>query len=491
MSRSSGARNSRGRMATWGCTGDPYVGATQWLAAIAQPPHLKCIVPMFTSSDYYEGWTYQGGAFQWGFMVAWVLPYLASEGLLRTREDLSDFSAVCDQLARLVDKMDETFQTLPLRELPLVGDFAPYFQEWLAHSTRDEFWRAVSIEERYAKIGVPALNLGGWFDIFLDGTLRNFTGVRSQGATSEARRGARLLLGPWTHTNTGSNVAGTQDFGIQNSDNISPLRYDLNGEILHFFDRWLKGKDDGFDAEPPVKLFVMGENVWRAENEWPLARTQYASYYLHSAGNANSIHGDGTLSVEEPKVERPDVYLYDPYHPVPTRGGQLCCYVPKLPSGVFDQSAVEERRDVLVYRTPPLETDVEVTGPITLTLWAATSAPDTDFTAKLVDLCPCGCSQNLTDGIIRARYRNGTDRAIPITPGEPLEYRIDLWATSNLFRQGHQIAVEISSSNFPRFDRNPNTGGPLGEEVEMRPALQTIFHDRERPSRLILPIIPR
>jgi len=474
-----------------GMYGGSYVGATQWLAAIAEPPHLKCIVPMFTASDYYEGWNYQGGTFQWGFLVAWVLPYLVTEGLFRRAEDVADFAATRDRLASLVDHLADAFETLPLRDLPFVDEFAPYFQDWLTHATRDDFWRSVSIQERYSKIRVPALNLGGWFDIFLDGTLRNFNGVRAAGATPEARQGTRLFLGPWTHTAPESNLAGTRDFGVQNSQNITPLRYDLNGVILGFFDRWLKGSDDGFDAEPPVSLFVMGENVWRTEREWPLARTRYVDYFLHSGGRANSSHGDGTLSKESPQRERPDVYLYDPYDPVPTRGGQLCCYSPQMPPGVFDQSEVEKRRDVLVYRTAPLETDVEVTGPVTLTLWAATSAPDTDFTAKLVEICPEGCSQNLTDGIIRARYRQGTETPNPIIPGKPHEYHIDLWSTSNLFRKGHRIGLEVSSSNFPRFDRNPNTGNPLGEDRDLKPALQTIFHDRERPSHLILPVIPR
>ncbi|HLZ09027.1 MAG TPA: CocE/NonD family hydrolase, partial [Chloroflexota bacterium] len=474
-----------------GMYGGSYVGAVQWLAAIARPPHLKCIVPMFTASDYYEGWTYQGGALQWGFLTSWGLPYLASEGLFRRKDDQSNFCELRQRLAGLIDNMRETFRTLPLRSLPLVAEFAPYILDWLDHPTRDEFWRAVSIEDRHGMLGIPALNLGGWFDIFLGGTLRNFSGLRRGAATDEARQGARLLVGPWVHVAHGSNMSGTADFGIGSSDNNTPLRTDINGEILRFCDRWLKGIDGGFDAEPPVKIFVMGENVWRTENEWPPARTRYTSFYLHSGGDANSIQGNGQLSTEMPGSERPDVFLYDPNHPVPTNGGQMCCYGPALPAGVFDQTEIEKRRDVLVYRTPPLEQALEVTVPVIVELWASTSAPDTDFTAKLVDLCPCGCSTNLTDGIIRARYRAGTDKPVPITPGETYSYRIDLWSTSNLFLRGHRIGVEVSSSNFPRFDRNTNTGGVLGDEVDLMPAVQTIFHDAEHPSQLILPVIPR
>ena len=224
---------------------------------------------------------------------------------------------------------------------------------------------------------------------------------------------------------------------------------------------------------------------------WPLDRAVETTFFLSSSGNANTVAGDGTLEQAMTAGQREDVYLYDPFHPVPTIGGQLCCYPSQLPPGAFDQRPVEARPDVLVYKTDPLEQDVEVTGPITLTLWASTSAPDTDFTAKLVDIFPDGYTRNLTDGIIRARFRQGTDKARPITPGEPTEYTIDLWATSNLFRRGHRIALEVSSSNFPRFDRNLNTGHELGVDAEMQPAVQRIFHDVERPSRLIVPMVPR
>ncbi|MEA2597510.1 MAG: uncharacterized protein QOF01_3979 [Thermomicrobiales bacterium] len=476
-----------------GMYGTSYVGAVQWLAAIAQPPSLKAIIPTFTASDYYEGWTYQGGAFQWGFMCNWVLPFLTSADLLRghAADPIPDFETVRDRLIDAIDGMDDTIKTLPLADAPISREWSPYFFDWLAHPSRDAFWQAVSIQDRHDQIRVPALNVGGWYDIFLDGTLRNFTGVRAKGATAEARNGARLLLGPWTHTTPPLAPSGAVDFGVSAGQSASPLSMDVDGEHLRFFDYWLKGIDNGIADEPPVRIFVMGESVWRHEQEWPLARTQFTDFFLHSGGDANSIAGDGVLSQDEPGSERPDVYLYDPFHPVPSFGGQLCCYPSQLPPGAFDQRPVEQRMDVLVFKTEPLDHDVEVSGPVTLTFWASTSAPDTDFTAKLVDVYPDGYARNLTDGIIRARYRQGTDQPRPIARGEVYEYQIDLWATSNLFRRGHRLALEVSSSNFPRFDRNPNTGHDLGADAELRPALQTIYHDRERPSRLTLPIIPR
>ncbi|MDB5077947.1 MAG: hypothetical protein JWO42_4126 [Chloroflexi bacterium] len=472
-----------------GMYGASYVGAVQWLAAMAQPPHLKCIVPMFTSSDYYEGWTYQGGALQWGFMVSWVLPMLAPEGLLRSQSDIPDFEQRRREMIHLVDNMSIGFNTLPLHDLPLVKQFAPYCTDWLAHESRDDYWRATSIQDRYPLVQVPALNFGGWYDIFQAGTLLNFVGMRNESATAEARNGTRLLMGPWNHSTPTSNPVGSYDFGITSSQNLSPLGYDSDSEILRFFDYWLKGVDNGLAEEPPVKHFVMGENRWRVESEWPPARAEYTSYFLRSDGNANSSNGTGVLSLEMPGDEPADVYLYDPHHPVPSHGGQGCCYSAALPYGAFDQSHVEERHDVLVFRSPPLDQDTAVMGPVSLDLRAATSAPDTDFTAKLVDLSPTGYARNLTEGIIRARYREGTDFPRPITPGACHRYTIDLGSTSNVFKQGHSIVLEVSSSNFPRFDRNQNTGHGLGADAELRPAKQSVYHDTVRPSCLLLPIV--
>lgn len=473
-----------------GMYGASYAGAVQWLAAIAQPPHLTCIVPMLTSSDFYEGWTYQGGALQWGFMVTWVPVMLASEALYRSQSQRLDFEERRRELIELVDHAGRAFDTLPLRDLPLMQDLAPYFHDWLAHGTRDEFWQEISIEDRYARAQVPALSFGGWYDIFQGGTLRNFLGSRQEAGTYRAQQGSRLLMGPWNHSTPTTNLVGSVDYGITSSQSLSPLGYDSDEDVLRFFDYWLKGIDNGVDAEPPVKIFVMGVNEWRYEDAWPPSRVQFMKYYLHSAGDANTLEGDGKLLSLEPGDEPVDVYLYDPRHPVPTYGGQLCCYQPALAYGAFDQRDVELRPDVLVFSTPPLEEDVEVTGPVMLNLWAATSAADTDFTGKLVDVAPDGSSRNLTDGIVRARYRQGTDEARPINPGEVYQYTIDLCSTSNVFKAGHRIVLEVSSSNFPRFDRNSNTGSEPSTDTTLCSAMQTIYHDSAYPSHLVLPIIP-
>ena len=471
-----------------GMYGASYVGATQWLAALSRPPHLTTILPNVTASNYHEGWTYQGGAFELGFNVSWTLAQLtlANFGAISSVKDVGPERR--QQLIEAVNGMESSFLHLPTKELPpLLDGLADYYYDWLAHPEYDDYWKALCIEDNHSRLGVPAYNIGGWYDIFLGGTIRNFLGMRSNGGSDDARRGQKLLIGPWQHSSRGTSVVGDHYFGLA----ADAMAADLDGVHLRWFDYWLKGTDNGILDEPPVRIFVMGDNVWRDEQEWPLARAQNTDYYFHSRGKANSLHGDGELSAQPPGEEPPDVYLYNPADPTPTRGGALCCNPYFAANGAFDQRDIEARPDVLVYTTPPLEQDLEVTGPVTVSLWAATSATDTDFTAKLVDVCEDGCARNLTDGIIRARYRESTSLASMVEPGRAYLYTIDLWATSNVFQQGHRIRVEISSSNFPRFDRNTNTGNVIAGDANFKPALQTVLHDAEHPSHITLPVAPR
>ena len=476
---------SNGRI---GMVGASYVGATQWLAATTRPPHLVTLVPNVTASNYHDGWTYQGGAFELAFNVSWTLNQLTlanfptqskAKGIPQDRQT---------GLLKAVDGMTEAYQSLPLKDLPYLKDgLAPYYYDWLAHPDFDDYWKKLCIEDQHSNITTPALHIGGWYDIFLGGTIRNFLGMRKSGATEDARRGQKLIIGPWEHSAKGGSMAGSHYFGVAADANALGL-----DEIhLRWYDYWLNGVDNGILSEPPVKIFVMGDDVWRDEQDWPLARAQDTRFFLHSGGKANSRHGDGSLGVEGPGDEPADVFLYNPADPVPTVGGALCCNPYFAANGAFDQNDIEARADVLVYSTPPLEREVEVTGPVTVTLWAATSATDTDFTAKLVDVCEDGCARNLTDGIIRARYRNSMSHPEPVEPGTPVCYTIDLWATSNVFKAGHQIRLEISSSNFPRFDRNTNTGNLIAADSELKPALQTVLHAGQHASYVTLPIVPR
>ncbi len=462
-----------------GMFGGSYVGATQMLTAIAAPPHLAGVFPVVTASNYHDGWTYQGGAFEQWFSESWTTG-LAQDTLNR-------------RVSREKNPVPQWTWKLPLTSYPVLSpdteDLAPYFLDWLAHPNYDDYWKRWTIEDQHSKILVPAYHVGGWYDIFMGGTLRNYVGIKGRGGSEAARRGQRLMIGPWYHGPFDGRT-GELDFGpaARSADGKS---FDYEEVMIRWYDYVLKGVTSGVEREKPVKIFVMGENAWREEDDWPLARAKSTRYYLHSSGSANSLLGDGTLSTEAPKTETPDHFAYNPTEPVPTRGGGLCCDNDRLASGAFDQRPNEARGDVLVFTTPAFTQDFEVTGPVSLEIYASSSAVDTDFTGKLVDVWPNGFAQNLTDGIIRARYRNSQEKPEFLNPGEVYKFSVDLWATSNVFKTGHKLRLEVSSSNFPRFDRNLNTGEPGGTSARMVKATNTLYHDREHPSALILPVIPR
>ncbi len=458
-----------------GMFGGSYVGATQMLAAIGKPPHLESLVPYVTASEYYDGWTYQSGAFMEWFASSWTTG-LAQDTLRRK----------ADQRSRPLDWV----WSLPaaaykILDLPTAEELAPYYQDWVRHETDDSYWRRWTISDHYPEMRVKALHSGGWHDIFLKGTLKNYEGMRT-GGSPEIRDSQRLLVGPWAHAATSAEGRiGDVTFGKE-------AVLDYARMIWSFADWALKDVANDFASGDPVRIFVMGENHWRGEREFPLARQQPTRYYLQSDRGANGVQGDGRLTLEPPpRQSRADVFVYDPANPVRTIGGRLCCGNEALPPGPFDQSPNEAREDVLVFSTPPLTSDTEVTGWITVELYAATSAPDTDFTALLADVSPDGYARFLTDGIVRARFRNSLAKPDPIEPGKVYRYEIDLWATSNLFKAGHKIRLYLSSSNFPRFNRNLNTGQDLNFGTGMSKATQKIHHDAERPSALVLPIIPR
>jgi uncharacterized protein len=444
-----------------GMFGGSYVGATQMLASIAKPPHLISIFPYVTASEYYEGWTYQGGALMQWFASSWTTG-LAVDTVTRQTAEMGDPKNWVTRLP--VDGYR-------IADLP-GGGVAPYFRDWVAHERDDDYWRPWKISDHYAEMTVKALHSGGWYDLFLKGTIQNFMGMRR---ASPASAGQRLLLGPWGHTSTSpEGKIGDWVFGKQ-------AVLDFDELLVHWADYSLKGVQNEYATGAPVRIFLMGEDAWRDEQEFPLARTQYTKYYLHH----------GALNLAAPAAdETPESYEYDPANPVPTIGGRLCCGSGLQP-GPADQRPNEGRSDVLVFSTPALEKDVEVTGFIHAKIYAESSAADTDFTAMLTDVEPSGYSRLITDGIVRARYRNSTVKAEPIEPGKIYEYDIDLWATSNLFKAGHRIRLAISSSNFPRFSRNLNTGEAVFGATRMVKASQKICHDAGHPSALVLPVIPR
>jgi len=470
--------NSNGKV---GMFGGSYVGATQMLAAIAHPPHLKGICPVVTASNYHENWTYQGGAFEQWFNESWTSG-LAQDTLDRVIRDNTNARVGATVLP--LNQYPVFNVPTPQNAAALTDKLAPYFLDWLAHPTYDDYWKQWSIEENFQNIQVPALTIAAWYDIFQGGSLRNYLGMKEHGGTEAARNGQRLLVRIGGHAGGGRHI-GDVDFGP------AAEKLDADEATLEWYDYLLQGKQSEFaDAARPVRIFVMGKNEWRDEESWPLERAKSTSYFLHSAGKANSASGDGALLVAGPRAEAADSFVYDPADPVPTVGGPLCCDSQHLAPGPRDQEEVEARPDVLVYSTQPLEQDLEVTGPVTLDLFAKSSVVDTDFTAKLVDVAPDGKAINLTEGILRARYRESTVGAPkPIKPGEAYEYKIDLWSTSNVFLKGHRIRLEVSSSNFPRFDRNLNTGKDAATSAEMVKATNTVLHDAAHLSALILPVV--
>lgn len=479
-----------------GMYGASYYGFTQWAAAIHQPPALKAMVPFVTWNDPYNGVSFRKGALELGSAGSWQLNMALDVLIKRHRGNPQALGQAFHLLVKEIDALASSgYASLPLNEFaPLKQqDIAPYFFAAFTNpmDRSHALSRPMHILGHHHNVTVPTLNVGGWYDIFVQDTITNFKIMREEGSTPEARQ-SKLLIGPWSHGGT-TNPIGELNFGFGATAALIDLKIDFVSMQLRWFDHWLKGIDTGMLNEAPIKLFIMGANVWRDEYEWPLARAVETRYYLHSGGHANSLNGDGTLTTNapaEPEVPS-DQYHYDPAHPVPTRGGALLM-TPEYRPGPYDQRPVESREDVLVYTSDVLLTDVEVTGPIKVHLWAVSSAPDTDFVARLVDVHPNGYAQNLTDGIVRARYRNFERGEQPslLEPGQAYEYEIDLWATSNLFQAGHRIRLDVTSSSFPRWDRNPNTSHDFGADAEMAVAHQTILHDSAHPSYVVLPIVP-
>lgn len=448
-----------------GTSGGSYLGLVQWQSAPYRSEFLTCMAPAVICCDFFKGFM-PGGALQLGVLITWGM---RTNGRVAQSIDYHNWT--------------EAFRALPLIGLDqMAGRDLPFWRDWVEHPTSDAYWAEINVEERWGEMTAPAFNMGGWYDLWAQQTFTNFNGLRLHGGSPEARQ-SKLIVGPWIHSLSNATKTGDIDFG-------APSMIDLTQEELRWFDYWLKGIDNGIAAEAPLRLFIMGVNEWRDEYEWPLARTDWQRWYLHSGGNANTLRGDGALSPEAPEDEAADHFIYDPDYPVQTAGGNNCCSPDIMPWGPYDQRPVEMRGDVLCYTSLPLAEDVEVTGPIKLILYAATDGPDTDWSAKLCDVSPTGYAKNLCDGIIRARYRESLTQPALLEPNRVYEYELELGVTGNVFRKGHRLRIEISSSNFPRFTRNPNTGHPFGLDSELRVARQTIYHARNFPSHLILPVIP-
>ncbi len=456
---------SDGRVATYGFS---YAGINQLLAAGEQPAALAAVAPAFTAGSPYSEWFYRQGAFSLAFAASWA-NFLAMDMAARRKDD-----AELGAYAGALGNAGALYWVLPLSAHPALGsDDTRFYHDWLAHPTFDEYWQPFEID--HSKIAVPGLHVGGWWDIFVRGTIRNY---RELARHSKAPQ--KLVIGPWLHMPWDPLGGATGDVGTWVVDDWQ----------LRFWDQVLKGEETGvFDS--PVTVYVMNEG-WRDLDGWPPSAAQPTDWFLHSAGRAQTAYGDGVLSTSSPADEPPDVFVYDPAFPAVSAGGHSCCLDTINPMGPANQDSVERSKFLLVYTSEPLQRDLVVAGDVLVTIHAATDAPDTDFTARLCVVDAAGISTNLLEGIVRARYRESVERPTPIKPGEIYEYRIELGPTAVRVPAGNRLRLQVGSSDFPQFDRNLNTGGPFGQESATagRSAIQVVLHTAAHPSRVTLPVLP-
>ncbi len=473
---------SNGRV---GIYGSSYHGVTALQTVAADPPHLEAALAYLTGANYHDGWVYSDGAFELGFNVWWLL-YLAADTATRLDLPEDEREARLEEIVEMTGDAEHVAAELPLTASSLFDHpAADYAQEWFDHPTYDDYWEDVDVLEGIGDVDVPVLHASGWYDLFLRGHLDLYDAIAERGS-ERAREEQRFIAGPWDHEAYATltpDRAGDRKFGYDAAGGTA-LMGDLS---LEWFGHWLADEGDIRDI-PSVRYYQMGENEWRTADSWPPDHTPTA-YYLHSGGDANTRAGDGRLTRQPPGTEPADSYEYDPTNPVPSVGGRTL-HVNIDDPGVKDRAGLEEREDVLVFTSSRLTEPLPIAGPVDLTLYASTSAPDTDFTATLVDVEPDGHCTPIAEGVQRARYRESAREASFLDPGEVYEFTIDLQAVAHTFGTGHRLRLEVSSSNFPRFDRNPNTTTPPVEatEDEMQVATQNVFHTADYPSRVTLPV---
>ena len=447
-----------------GMNGMSYMGLVQWMAAPTGSPYLKTIIPQMAPADFYlYGMNYTGGAFQLHINLPWAMANSS-----RTRQPLSLYD------------WDKLFRHVPIltADEEATGRAIDFYRNWVRRSNWDDYWKKIGNYGKFGRMDLPILQIAGWWDIHGVSLFANYEGIRTEG-TERAKRLQKVVMGPWVHTEKPERKTGIIDFGEHSV-------IDLYALWLGWMDRWLKGIDNGIEDLPPLQLFIMGRNQWREARKWPLPETRWTPYYLWSEGRANTLFGDGALDVRKPDSEQPaDSYVYDPEDPVPLVTGIRDGSHPPA-----DHRPIERRDDVLVYTSGPMEKELEVTGPVTARIYASSSASDTDWTVRMLDVFPDGRSVNLCEGILRARFRESFEKPVLMTPGAVYEFNVNLGVTGHAFLPGHRIRLQVSSSNFPRFDRNLNNGGAPGIDPEIVVASQKVYHDERYPSHVLLPVIP-
>lgn len=462
-----------------GMYGFSYPGIVQLMAAIHRPDGLAAIAPSFTCDGTYADWTYRHGVLQLAFAQSWASALAVPEAFRRGSD--SDIATALNAAGAIAG----SYGHLPLDDHPLIDRrFAPFYYDWLAHPLHDGFWRPFDIAGRYGEIDIPALHLGGWYDIFVDGTIRNFQGLRAGARSAAARVAQRLVIGPWYHQ-PWSRATGDLDFGPSGRNRTDEL-------VVRWYRRWLADDDDGIGSEPASNVYVMGADRWRTDDDFPPKDMWPTRLYLRGGGRANAIDGDGLLEAAAPGADEPhDIYVVDPFAPVPSAGGRSCCPAELAPMGPRDQRAIEARPDVLVFTGAVLERDLEIVGPVDVVLHASATTDDTDFAVKLVDVHPCGRAINLVDGILRASHREPSAAPTPIEPDRVYRYAFRVGNTAARFRAGHRVRVEIAGTNFPLYERTLNAfrADRHGGYRDARAASVRLFHDAGRPSHVTLPVV--
>ncbi len=465
-----------------GCYGLSYMGGTAWLAAASGHPALRAISPTTAPNDFYHDHFWRGGALNIGLLAMWAMRAIGPAALIRSRPQPADFFPLLVQLIDDIDDFEAVLRKLPLDQFapgrPDDDRFVPFFYEFMRHPEPDDWTRSLLVAGLHHQVKVPSLSIAGWHDLLLNADLQHFRAMRDTAGSDEARRASRLVIGPWAHAMF-HHVVGDLDFGFRANGMLLDLKEDLTRFQLRWFDRWLKEERNGIEDEAPVKIFVQGANRWRDEQDWPLSRARHRPWYLN---------GDGSLAHER-GADAADArsFVYDPADPCPTAGGSLLLPTQYTP-GPVDQHRILGRRDVLEYTSAVLEHDLEVIGPVRAVLFVSTSGHDTDFIVKLCDVHPDGRCYNVCDGILRLSFRNGQCRQ-PVAPGERLRIEVDLWSTAMVFKAGHRLRVLVTSSDFPRYDRNPNTGEAAHRATRFEAALQRVFQAADCASHLVLPEI--
>ncbi len=470
------SRYCNGKVGTYGGS---YPGIVQWLAMSQTPPHLYAAAPEMTPISSHH-FFYYGGAFSMPWLD-WFMPYIFADKRKRANDTSAPWDDETAEAEWTASDRRKWYAYRPLIDLPILKKYGPEYYDWLKHPEQTEYWDFVNVENDFSKFKIPVFLLSGWYDAGYgpEGATRGYKKMQTESASDAAKKNSKLVLGPWNHTslNPKKTHFGQMEF-------YQSAGFDYDAELLLWFDEQLKGLPNRSQL-PPVSIFVMGANKWKAANEWPLKTAVNTDFYLHSTGNAVMNKADGRIDREQPGNEKSDTYVFDPNDPL-----WDISYEKSYP---YDQRDVEARKDVIIYTSAPLESNMEVVGEIAVELYVSSSARDTDFSITLTDVYPDGRSINLSGmdaGYLRMRYRNGFEKQELVNPGEVYKIRIGQLYTANLFKRGHRIRLQVTSSKAPHYDPNPNTGNEIASEKNLMPATNTIHHSKKYPSKLILPLIP-